>query len=166
MAQTQHKGLLAKLLQQIKHKPLPWLIGVALTLAAAISINNMTSQTVMIPYQNAQAVAQGQEIYQQACASCHGVQLQGQANWKTRLPNGMMPAPPHSVEGHTWHHPDALLFKMTKFGTASIAPPGYVSAMPAFEDSLSDEEILAVLAYIKSTWPAAVQQRHSQMSAH
>jgi mono/diheme cytochrome c family protein len=29
--------------------------------------------------------------------------------------------------------------------------------MPAFKSSMSDEDIVAVLAYIKSTWPEKVQ---------
>jgi mono/diheme cytochrome c family protein len=29
--------------------------------------------------------------------------------------------------------------------------------MPAFEDILTDDEIVAVLTYIKSTWPEDVQ---------
>ena len=35
----------------------------------------------------------------------------------------------------------------------SAIVPGYESDMPAFEGILSDDEIVAVLAYIKSTWP-------------
>lgn len=33
------------------------------------------------------------------------------------------------------------------------APAGYESDMPAFGGILSDDEIRAVLAFIKSTWP-------------
>lgn len=36
------------------------------------------------------------------------------------------------------------------------APPNYQSDMPAFGGVLRGEEILAVLAYIKSTWPPRV----------
>jgi mono/diheme cytochrome c family protein len=32
------------------------------------------------------------------------------------------------------------------------APPGYESDMPAFEKTLSDAEIWAVLSYIESHW--------------
>jgi mono/diheme cytochrome c family protein len=63
-----------------------------------------------------------------------------------------MPAPPHDATGQTWHHSDEELFRITKLGMAAIVP-GYESAMPAFVDALSDPEIEAVLAYIKSTWP-------------
>jgi len=96
----------------------------------------------------------GAKVYAQHCASCHGPNLEGQPNWRQRLPNGRLPAPPHDESGHTWHHPDDLLFGMTKHGLVPgrYAPAGYQSDMPAFEGQLSDDEIWAVLAYIKSHW--------------
>jgi mono/diheme cytochrome c family protein len=94
----------------------------------------------------------GRTIYVETCASCHGVQLEGQPDWKRRLATGRMPAPPHDASGHTWHHPDQALFRITKEGVAAIAP-GYESDMPAFGGVLTDDEIRAVLAYIRSTWP-------------
>jgi mono/diheme cytochrome c family protein len=64
-----------------------------------------------------------------------------------------MPAPPHDESGHTWHHPDAVLFGITKDGLVPpYAPRDYQSDMPAFGGTLSDEEIRAVLAYIKGHW--------------
>ena len=95
----------------------------------------------------------GEEIYAETCASCHGVDLEGQPNWKRRLENGRMPAPPHDATGHTWHHSDQSLLRITHDGLGAIVP-GYESDMPFFGDILSDEEIQAVLSYIKSTWPA------------
>ena len=38
------------------------------------------------------------------------------------------------------------------------APPGYESDMPAYRNILVDEDIEAVLAYIKSTWPPEILQ--------
>ena len=98
-------------------------------------------------------LARGRELYVQHCAACHGAQLQGQPNWRERLSNGRLPAPPHDESGHTWHHPDSILFAITKFGMVPpYAPVGYESDMPAFADKLSDAEIRAVLAYIASHW--------------
>lgn len=100
----------------------------------------------------AQAAA-GAQLYAQHCASCHGAKLEGQPNWRERLPNGRMPAPPHDESGHTWHHTDSVLFGITKRGLVPpYAPPGYESDMPAFAGKLSDDEIRAVLAYIASHW--------------
>src|SRR5690242_532122 len=61
-------------------------------------------------------VENGQLVYAEYCASCHGEKLEGQPNWQRRLPNGRLPAPPHDESGHTWHHPDDHLFEVTKYG--------------------------------------------------
>jgi mono/diheme cytochrome c family protein len=101
-------------------------------------------------------LALGQRIYAQHCAACHGAKLEGQPNWRQRLPNGRMPAPPHDESGHTWHHSDRVLFAITRNGLVPpYAPPGYESDMPAFGGKLTDDEIRAVLAYIKSHWTSA-----------
>ena len=113
----------------------------------------------------ADMVAQGQEIYTQSCASCHGVSLEGQPNWKRRLENGRMPAPPHDETGHTWHHSDRNLFVITKVGVEAVVP-GYESDMPAFEAVLTDDQIAAVLAYIKSTWPEKQREFQAEVSAN
>ena len=104
---------------------------------------------------DAAVLARGKEIYAAHCASCHGAQLEGQADWRQRLPNGRLPAPPHDVSGHTWHHPDEVLIDIVKNGLVpgKTAPQGYESDMPAYAGILSDADITAVLAYIKSSWP-------------
>lgn len=116
--------------------------------------------------ENAALVAQGREVYRDACASCHGAALQGQPDWQRRNADGRLPAPPHDASGHTWHHPDALLFALTKQGPAAlIEDRTYVSDMPGFADTLSDRDIVAVLSYIKSTWPPEVRARHDAINA-
>lgn len=98
-------------------------------------------------------VTLGAKVYAEQCAACHGAKLEGQPNWRSRLANGRLPAPPHDESGHTWHHPDRVLFAITKNGLVPpYAPKDYESDMPAFMGKLSDEEIWAVLAYIKSKW--------------
>ena len=99
-------------------------------------------------------IARGARAYAQQCAACHGAKLEGQPDWRKRLANGRLPAPPHDETGHTWHHTDAVLFGITKEGLVpgKYAPPGYESDMPAFGGKLSDDEIWAVLAYIKKHW--------------
>ena len=105
----------------------------------------------------------GARIYAQNCAACHGAKLEGQPNWRTRLPNDRLPAPPHDDTGHTWHHPDAVLFEITKRGLVPPnAPAGYETDMPAFEGKLSDDEIRAVLAYIASHWSRDVHDVRSR----
>lgn len=109
-------------------------------------------------------IAHGQKVYAEYCASCHGANLEGQPNWKRRLENGRMPAPPHDESGHTWHHSDQDLFAITKHGVGGVVP-GYESDMLAFGETLSDEEIAAVLAFIKSTWPERQQDFQAQITA-
>jgi mono/diheme cytochrome c family protein len=110
-------------------------------------------------------LALGQEVYAETCASCHGENLEGQPNWRIRLDNGRLPAPPHNETGHTWHHPDDQLFGMTKLGVQAFSGlEDYESDMPAFEGVLSDEEIWAVLAYIKDTWPVKIRARQEDVT--
>ncbi|HEU4350516.1 MAG TPA: cytochrome c [Burkholderiales bacterium] len=112
-------------------------------------------------------LASGEKVYLQHCASCHGAKLEGQPNWRAKLPNGRMPAPPHDDSGHTWHHPDEVLFGITKHGLVPpYAPPGYESDMPAFANTLTDEEIRAVLAYIASQWSPEVTKVRAEMIAN
>lgn len=113
---------------------------------------------------NARQVASGKAVYNQYCAACHGASLEGQPDWRSRSPSGRLPAPPHDDSGHTWHHPDDLLFGLTKFGlTPPYGPAGYQSDMPAFGATLSDQQIWDTLAYIKSRWSARSRDAQAQM---
>ncbi|MDH5747851.1 MAG: cytochrome c [Rhodospirillales bacterium] len=121
------------------------------------------------PEEQAQAevrmAAKGKQIYADNCASCHGDKLQGEAvDWKQKKPDGTLFAPPHDATGHTWHHPDGILFKITKNGGQAAAPPGFKSNMPPFGEILSDDEIRAVLTFIKQSWPPEIRERQTRMS--
>ena len=109
-------------------------------------------------------LASGKALYQENCASCHGSNLEGQADWKIRLPNGRLPAPPHDESGHTWHHPDRVLVEIVNRGTAAIVGGGYESDMPGFGDVLSDEEVIAILDYIKGTWPTRARDAQAKIT--
>jgi mono/diheme cytochrome c family protein len=124
------------------------------------------SDNSLLRPQDAKLIAMGKEIYLSQCASCHGENLEGQPNWRQRNEDGLLPAPPHDASGHTWHHSDQLLFEITKFGLAKISGlDDLKSDMPIYEDVLKDREIIAVLSYIKSTWPADIQKRHDQLNS-
>ena len=114
--------------------------------------------------ENAETIALGRTIYETQCAACHGAQLEGQPDWQMPLPSGRLPAPPHDATGHTWHHPDDILFRIVKEGTAAIVGGGYESDMPGFGGVLSDAEIEAVVAYIKSTWPERERAHQESVS--
>ena len=58
--------------------------------------------------------------------------------------------PPPSLDGtaHTWHHPLRALATQIKFGA-----PGGQGNMPGFAETLSDEQILDVIAWFQARWP-------------
>ena len=112
-----------------------------------------------------QVLRVGARIYAQQCAACHGAKGEGQPDWRDRGPDGLLPAPPHDASGHTWHHPDEQLFAITKQGLARlINQPDYRTAMPVYDGVLSDDEIVAVLSWIKAQWPLEVRQRHDEIN--
>ena len=139
----------------------PWISLLFITgglIAAVLLIVIPSMKPPTVDHTNARMVDIGSRIYSAECASCHGTKLEGQPNWQMRLANGKLPAPPHDPSGHTWHHSDKVLFDITKKGPAAY-PDGYQTDMPAFGERLSDEQIAAVLAFIKSTWPTEILQR-------
>ena len=124
-----------------------------------------TELGISLQHKDRAVVDVGKAIYAENCASCHGVVLEGQANWRQRDAEGYLPAPPHDERGHTWHHPDSYLFLMTKYGIEEMIGKSYPNNMPVFEDKLTDDEIIAALSYIKSTWPGRIQLKHDQINA-
>ena len=97
-----------------------------------------------------QRVGAGESVYLENCASCHG---------PVNGPVAVKPAPIHGDAGHTWHHPDRLLFDWI------MDRPPLATLMPAFRDTLSDEEVAGVLAYIKSHWLPEITERQEEGSA-
>ena len=118
-----------------------------------------SSANFAIDVSNTELVTEGKAVYAQYCAQCHGNNLQGEPNWRERKANGRLPAPPHDESGHTWHHTDRQLFLLTKYGPSALIDGNYESDMPGFETVLTDRQIAASLAYIKSTWPEEILAR-------
>lgn len=84
-------------------------------------------------------VARGGQLYDAHCTECHGGAVGGEIS---DLP------PPHNAEGHTWHHSDCQIIETVLEGANR---PGYPE-MPAFEDELSEQDVRAILAFIKTWW--------------
>lgn len=143
-----------------------WAYGlvVVVALAGVYWLMPVTSKAPRSPAES-EIFAIGEGVYRAECAACHGASLEGQPDWRSRNAAGRLPAPPHDASGHTWHHPMGVLFDITKFGVARFAGPGYVSDMPIYEGRLTDDEIWAVLHYIREQWPPDVRKRHSEMEA-
>lgn len=100
-------------------------------------------------------ISQGESIFRANCAACHGANGEGQPDWHIRKPDGLLPAPPLNSDGHTWHHGDGTLYRIVSQGGAiyeSPDLPNYKSGMPTFGETLSHEEIIAVISYVKSLW--------------
>lgn len=140
--------------------------GLALATGALLFTGQPDATAAYIDPSDAALVARGKPLYTQHCAACHGASMEGQPNWRERRPDGRLPAPPHDVSGHTWHHPDAVLVDIVKHGLVPgrTAPDAYQSDMPAYERVLSDADVLAVLAYIKSGWPADALQAQKEVT--
>ncbi|WP_394156019.1 c-type cytochrome [Loktanella salsilacus] len=137
------------------------LIGAALY---AISTMSADIDSIVLRDTDLETVALGAAVYETNCAACHGANLEGQPDWRVSDEDGRLPAPPHDETGHTWHHDGDTLFRLTKYGVgALINDPDYASNMPIYEGVLSDEEIIAVISYIKSTWPDDIRARHDEM---
>lgn len=141
-------------------------LAVLLIAAVAIYIQSPQSSSAYIDPTDKQLVQAGAPVYAKYCAACHGANLEGQPEWRARLPNGRLPAPPHDASGHTWHHPDAVLVDIIRNGLVPgrTAPEGYISDMPAYAGILSDHEITAVLAYIKSHWPQQARAAQKEIT--
>lgn len=142
-------------------------VGVAALIGAALyALTMVSAETDRVVLQDTDPViiALGASVYEANCASCHGADLEGQADWRSPGEDGRLPAPPHDETGHTWHHDGDTLFRLTKYGAgALIDDPDYASNMPIYDGVLTDEEIIAVLSYIKSTWPEEIRARHNEM---
>ena len=110
-------------------------------------------------------LARGAAVYAEACASCPGANLEGQPDWRSPRPDGRLPAPPHDETGHTWHHSDRILLDIMTRGTAAVVGGNYESNMPGFGDTYSEEDLRAVLAWLKTQWPERERAYQAQISA-
>ncbi len=131
---------------------------------AAILAATVVGVSVLISRDDG-AVARGQVLYDANCAACHGVEFEGQPDWRSPGTDGLYPAPPHDATGHTWHHTDSVLIAyITLGGEAALAEKGvaFDSGMPGFGGILSEAEIAEILDYIKSRWPTRERQFQSE----
>ena len=141
-------------------------IGIFLLSYFIKGISSDPKMLIRLEPKNLSMVNLGEIVYQNNCSSCHGLNLEGQKNWKERDADGYMPAPPHDQTGHTWHHNDQYLFNITKYGIEKSLQLNYPNNMPIYDDVLTDIEILASLSYIKSKWPEKIQKIHDEMNSN
>lgn len=122
-----------------------WLaLGAAalLTVAAAVIIVAATSEEAPLEAGSPEELAHGQEVFQQNCATCHGDELQG-----------TFVGPPFLDEIYApEHHPDDAFRNAVANG---VQPHHWdFAAMPPVP-GLSDQDVDAVIAYVRSQQEAA-----------
>lgn len=91
----------------------------------------------------------GAAVYAAQCLRCHG---------GPDGTGGIPAAPPHTGEGHTWHHSDLHLTGVIMRGG------GDRQAMPAFGDRLKPDEVRAILAYLKTWWSDGQREFQAQVT--
>lgn len=115
-------------------------LAVALVMAACTASDSGEENEAQNPYPivpTDDLTAIGEPLYNTNCASCHG---------DTTTPPPLEGAPPHTDEGHTWHHPDRLLVDWILDGVP------LARVMPKWRGQLTEDEVRAILAYIKTFW--------------
>ncbi len=94
---------------------------------------------------NSEILALGAEVYVANCATCHGVDGEGHGEIEV--------APALNSTEHAWHHADGQLQRLIAKGSEQ---------MPPFGESLTNDEIVAVIRYFQTWWSEG--QLNSQQS--
>ncbi|MDZ7800761.1 MAG: cytochrome c [Trueperaceae bacterium] len=108
----------------------------ALLAVVALRVSSNRSRANAPSPVSADVLATGERLYQDSCATCHGVEGGGAAQ-------AGIPAPPLDGSAHAWHHPDRQIIGLIRDGGVQ---------MPAVGARWSDPEVEAVLAFVKSRW--------------
>jgi len=107
------------------------------------------SWTTFVNYsqQTPEQADKGRVIFQNNCATCHGEKGVGESPGNPDAKDEFgYKAPALDNSTHAWHHSDAQLRETIREGSPRN------SRMQAWKETLSDAEINAVLAYVKSLW--------------
>ena len=129
-------------------RPAGWIAGAACVFASAALLTagaparqgNPAAAKVTNPVSaTPESLAQGKQVYQRRCASCHG------SNGEGGLGNDLVGPAPSLVDA-TWEHgsTDGEIFDVIKNGI----PPEFM--MVAWKDDLKDDEIWSVVNYLRS----------------
>ena len=145
---------------------LPWRVCLGLVGVGLIGLAMGCGRSPEVAIPSPGAVELGAQLYAAKCQTCHGGATGG----------GMMDIPPrHNANGHTWHHPDCQLVAIVLNGPEASGGMGGMMRdmmgasqdtprMPAFRGQLTEEEVLAILAYIKTWWTEEQRAWQAQVS--
>ena len=145
-----------------KMKPIAILASVLTLFAVAVACGD----TLPLPDIDAtveaeEIISEGKVLYLANCATCHGVNLQGNPNWHSGTDrDGQRLPPPLNGTGHTWHHSPEPLFQIIKYGL-KIYDENYEGKMVGNEN-LTNKEIYSLLEYIKSVWPEELRTNYTE----
>ena len=135
--------------------------GLALFASKIVSSTNSGHLVVDVKVPKLSPLEQrGEKLFGKNCAACHGKRGEGAPDWKKIGPDGKYPAPPLNGTGHAWHHPLSVLFRVVKHGS-----PGGQGNMPPWREKLSDEEILAAIAWFQSKWRQEIYENWAKRDA-
>ena len=133
--------------QSVPSRRWTWLVLLAAVLVAGALILITRTPAQGEPVQEStvpnEVLALGETIYSANCTSCHGAEGEGYASIQN--------APALNGSEHAWHHPDEQIIGLIRQGGMQ---------MPAVGADWSDEEVEAVLSYVKAWWTP--QQRAAQ----
>lgn len=140
------------------------LIALAITVSTIYYDRHVAKNEVAADRLNEAQVALGKSLYQANCAFCHGDNLEGKPGWDGQYPSGGRPALPLDGETAITRLSDQDIMDVTKYGGQPFSPSDYKNDMPGFEMQLSDGDIWAIVAFIKSRWSdeAIERQRVAQ----
>jgi mono/diheme cytochrome c family protein len=137
-------------------------IALAITLSWVYVDRHIAETDVVADRFNEAQVSLGSSLYKANCAFCHGDGLEGKPGWDKSYPTGGRPALPLNGDGAITRLSDPDLMDITKFGGQPFSPGDYKNDMPGFEMQLSDGDIWAIIAFIKSRWPEAAIERQRE----
>jgi mono/diheme cytochrome c family protein len=89
----------------------------------------------------------GERTYKEFCVTCHGAEGVGETHSVQSLTSReYISAPPLDASAHAWHHTDDQLAETIRNGSPRTG------RMPAWGALLTDQDVDAVIAYMKSLW--------------
>lgn len=126
-------------------------VGLPVALVLLQGCSFLVSSTATPQAATEEVLSRGAQLYMENCQVCHG-----DRNGAGRQPY----VPSHGPDGHTWHHSDTNLRDIILNGSGAMSEmmremegvPPDAPRMPAWKGKLSEEDVQAIIAHIKTFW--------------